>query len=213
MLVHDSVIEGVVQREIADLRAAVLEELAQSEEYGTSTEEIARTLSERLPNRVRGRASSLRDDLINLMNSAVRERVEKQGDDAMNAFMRAQCDESIATAEYDPAPLAVASAMGSASPIRRFSAAAVVFVAGVAVAVFLPDGREDGPGVWKWLGIGVAAVASIVVGLLSGNGGVQPSAGLEAQVEAYLVSEQSRVEEWLFAQRRTFEACAAPMLG
>ena len=207
-------LRGDMDAALSSLRTREVSRLDEFLRYDRAPEELALQLSDQLPQRLAGQAGVLRDGVLKKLKGSARQALGGTSDERINDFRDAACHEPLEAWVYEPSAFAIAAPMAPAPAWQGVGAAAVVFVAGVAVTLVATDSPEDGDtSLWRILGVGASVALAAVAALFArrtGSSGHRE--GLVGHLDDYLDRERPRVEAWLLDIRDTYEACASPYL-
>lgn len=211
-IVSTSILDQKVQDAFKTLRTQAESEIDQLLKYERSAKYVAQRLSQKLPERIAGRAKTLRDGTLIDLRSAAREVLDDASDEHINAFRDAECHKPIEEWTFESSSFAVAAPTQSGLSWQTISAAVVVFVAGIAVTFFTTGDPRDGSGqrLWQTFGVGATALLAAVTAWI-----MRPSSTpgntkdlLMEQVDAYLNREKPKVRDWLVEVKQRYEDCA-----
>ncbi|GAB5521692.1 MAG: hypothetical protein RhofKO_39430 [Rhodothermales bacterium] len=213
-LLSPTTVRGDVDAAFSNLRTREVSKLDELLRYDRTTEDLARQLSNQLPQRLAGQTGILRDGVLKKLRGSVRQAMEGMADEHINNFRDAACHEPLEARAYEPRAFAVAAPVTPAPAWRGVGAAAIVFVAGIAVTLVVTEAPEDGDtSPWRILGVGASVALAVVAALFARQtGSASTREGLIEQLDDYLNRERPRVESWLRDIQDAYEACASPYL-
>ena len=213
-LISKTTLRNDVAEAFAHLKARAETEVNQLLKYERTAESVAQRLSEKLPERIAGRAGVLRDGALKKLRAAARQALEGEPDSRINAFRAAGCHKPIEAWAYEPDQFAVAAPTQSRLTWQGITVAAVVFVAGLAATFLATQQPEDNgsSALWRLLGVGASAVLAAVAAIVARQPRISDREVLIEQVDAYLNREKPQVEAWLMQVKEAYETCAAASL-
>lgn len=211
-LLSTSVLEQKVHDAFKALHARAESEVDQLLGYERSASSVAQRLSKKLPERIAGRAQTLRDGTLKDLRAAAREALDDASDEHINAFRDAGCHKPLEEWKFEPSSFAVVAPTPSGLSWQTIGAAAVVFVAGIAVTFFATGypRTDSGQRLLQIFGVGAAALVAAATAWLMRPSSAPGNAKdlLMEQVAAHLHREKPRVRDWLFEIKESYEDCA-----